>query len=57
MGTSPVRDYLEYEKISTPHGSGLMLELPPVEQLVKVFEEVWRKRFARTSSSTSTMNG
>ena len=39
-GHIPGARYLDYEKISTPHGSGLMLELPPAEQLVKVFEEV-----------------
>jgi thiosulfate/3-mercaptopyruvate sulfurtransferase len=39
-GHIPGARFLDYEKISTPHGSGLMLELPPVEQLVKVFEEV-----------------
>src|ERR1700723_1849319 len=39
-GHIPGARYLDYEKISTPHGSGLMLELPPVEQLVKVFEDV-----------------
>jgi thiosulfate/3-mercaptopyruvate sulfurtransferase len=32
--------YLNYEDISTPHGQGLMLELPPVEQLVSVFEKL-----------------
>jgi thiosulfate/3-mercaptopyruvate sulfurtransferase len=32
--------FLEYESISTPHGQGLMLELPPVEQLVSVFERL-----------------
>jgi thiosulfate/3-mercaptopyruvate sulfurtransferase len=39
-GHIPGARYLDYEKISTPHGTGLMLELPPVEQLVKVFEDV-----------------
>jgi thiosulfate/3-mercaptopyruvate sulfurtransferase len=38
-GHIPGARYLDYEKISTPHGSGLMLELPRVEQLVKVFED------------------
>ena len=37
-GHIPGARYLDYEKISTPHGSGLMLELPPVEQLVKNFD-------------------
>lgn len=32
--------YLEYHDISTPHGTGLMLELPPVSQLVSVFEKL-----------------
>ncbi|PYU67467.1 MAG: hypothetical protein DMG49_18655 [Acidobacteria bacterium] len=32
--------FLEYTSISTPHGQGLMLELPPVEQLVSVFEKL-----------------
>jgi thiosulfate/3-mercaptopyruvate sulfurtransferase len=34
--------FLEYESISTPHNhaQGLMLELPPVEQLVSVFERL-----------------
>src|SRR6266481_8220629 len=34
--------FLEYESISTPHNHGvtLMLELPPVEQLVSVFERL-----------------
>jgi thiosulfate/3-mercaptopyruvate sulfurtransferase len=32
--------FLEYESISTPHGQGLMLELPPIEQLVSVFEKL-----------------
>jgi thiosulfate/3-mercaptopyruvate sulfurtransferase len=39
-GHIPGARYLEYQNISTPPGSGLMLELPPVEQLVKVFEEL-----------------
>src|ERR1700674_2244097 len=37
-GHIPGAQFLEYESISTPHGRGLMLELPPVEQLVSVFE-------------------
>jgi thiosulfate/3-mercaptopyruvate sulfurtransferase len=37
-GHIPGAQYLNYEDISTPHGQGLMLELPPVEQLVSVFE-------------------
>jgi thiosulfate/3-mercaptopyruvate sulfurtransferase len=32
--------YLEYHDISTPHGAGLMLELPPMAQLVSVFEKI-----------------
>jgi thiosulfate/3-mercaptopyruvate sulfurtransferase len=36
----PGAQFLEYESISTPHGQGLMLELPPVEQLVSVFEKL-----------------
>jgi thiosulfate/3-mercaptopyruvate sulfurtransferase len=36
----PGAQFLEYESISTPHGQGLMLELPPVEQLVSVFERL-----------------
>ena len=39
-GHIPGSRFLEYDAISTPHGSGLMLELPPVEQLVKVFEDL-----------------
>src|SRR6266404_2708112 len=39
-GHIPGAQFLEYETISTPHNHGvtLMLELPPVEQLVSVFE-------------------
>lgn len=36
----PGAQYLEYRDISTPHGQGLMLELPPMAQLVSVFERV-----------------
>jgi thiosulfate/3-mercaptopyruvate sulfurtransferase len=36
----PGAQYLNYADISTPHGQGLMLELPPVEQLVSVFEKL-----------------
>jgi thiosulfate/3-mercaptopyruvate sulfurtransferase len=38
----PGAQFLEYESISTPHNHGfaLMLELPPVEQLVAVFERL-----------------
>jgi thiosulfate/3-mercaptopyruvate sulfurtransferase len=36
----PGAQFLEYDSISTPHGQGLMLELPPVEQLVSVFENL-----------------
>src|SRR6266481_5230504 len=34
--------FLEYESISAPHNHGvtLMLELPPVDQLVSVFERL-----------------
>ncbi|HVS90201.1 MAG TPA: sulfurtransferase [Candidatus Acidoferrum sp.] len=39
-GHIPGAQYLNYEDISTPHGQGLMLELPPVEQLVSVFEKL-----------------
>jgi thiosulfate/3-mercaptopyruvate sulfurtransferase len=40
QGHIPGAQFLEYESISTPHGQGLMLELPPVEQLVSVFERL-----------------
>jgi thiosulfate/3-mercaptopyruvate sulfurtransferase len=39
-GHIPGAQFLDYESISTPHGQGLMLELPPVEQLVSVFERL-----------------
>jgi thiosulfate/3-mercaptopyruvate sulfurtransferase len=41
-GHIPSAQFLEYESISTPHNhsQGLMLELPPVEQLVSVFEKL-----------------
>ncbi|HEV1993984.1 MAG TPA: sulfurtransferase [Candidatus Acidoferrum sp.] len=39
-GHIPGAQFLEYESISTPHGQGLMLELPPVVQLVSVFERL-----------------
>ena len=39
-GHIPGAQFLEYESISTPHGHGLMLELPAVEQLVSVFEKL-----------------
>jgi thiosulfate/3-mercaptopyruvate sulfurtransferase len=39
-GHIPGAQFLDYENISTPHGQGLMLELPPVEQLVSVFERL-----------------
>jgi thiosulfate/3-mercaptopyruvate sulfurtransferase len=39
-GHIPGAQFLEYESISTPHGQGLMLELPPVDQLVYVFERL-----------------
>jgi thiosulfate/3-mercaptopyruvate sulfurtransferase len=39
-GHIPGAQFLEYENISTPHNHGvtLMLELPPVDQLVSTFE-------------------
>jgi thiosulfate/3-mercaptopyruvate sulfurtransferase len=42
VGHIPGAQFLEYESISTPHNHemGLMLELPPVEQLVSVFERL-----------------
>jgi thiosulfate/3-mercaptopyruvate sulfurtransferase len=39
-GHIPGAQFLEYDSISTPHGQGLMLELPPVGQLVSVFENL-----------------
>ena len=41
-GHIPGGQFLEYESVSTPHNHGvtLMLELPPVEQLVSVFERL-----------------
>ena len=41
-GHIPGAQFLEYESISTPHNHGvtLMLELPPVDQLVSVFERL-----------------
>jgi len=39
-GHIPGAQFLDYASISTPHGQGLMLELPPVEQLVSVFEKL-----------------
>jgi thiosulfate/3-mercaptopyruvate sulfurtransferase len=41
-GHIPGAQFLEYESISTPHNhtEGLMLELPPLEQLVSVFERL-----------------
>jgi len=39
-GHIPGAQFLDYASISTPHGQGLMLELPPVEQLVSVFENL-----------------
>jgi thiosulfate/3-mercaptopyruvate sulfurtransferase len=39
-GHIPGAQFLEYDSISTPHGQGLMLELPPVAQLVSVFENL-----------------
>jgi len=42
QGHIPGAQFLEYESISTPHNHGvtLMLELPPVDQLVSVFERL-----------------
>jgi thiosulfate/3-mercaptopyruvate sulfurtransferase len=40
QGHIPGAQFLDYESISTPHGQGLMLELPPVEQLVSAFERL-----------------
>ncbi len=41
-GHIPGAQFLEYESISAPHNHGvtLMLELPPVDQLVSVFERL-----------------
>ena len=39
-GHVPGAQYLNYADISTPHGQGLTLELPPVEQLVSVFQNL-----------------
>ena len=39
-GHIPGAQFLEYDSISTPHGQGLMLERPPVAQLVSVFENL-----------------
>jgi thiosulfate/3-mercaptopyruvate sulfurtransferase len=39
-GHIPGAHFLEYESISTPHGQGLMLELPSMDQLVSVFEKL-----------------
>src|SRR5438034_9759830 len=39
-GHIPGAQFLDYASISTPHGVTLMLELPPVEQLVSVFERL-----------------
>ncbi len=36
----PGARYVERAGLSTPHGEGLMLELPPVAQLQEVFEEL-----------------
>ena len=42
QGHIPGAQFFEYESISTPHNHGvtLMLELPPVEQLVSIFERL-----------------
>jgi thiosulfate/3-mercaptopyruvate sulfurtransferase len=39
-GHLPGAQYLNYPDISTPRGQGLTLELPPVEQLVSVFQNL-----------------
>jgi thiosulfate/3-mercaptopyruvate sulfurtransferase len=39
-GHIPGARFLEFEKVSTPEGSGLDLELPPVDELVKVLQDV-----------------
>ena len=39
-GHIPGAQYLNYAGISTPRGQGLTLELPPVEQLVSVFQNL-----------------
>jgi thiosulfate/3-mercaptopyruvate sulfurtransferase len=39
-GHIPGAQYLNYADISTPRGQGLTLELPPVEQLVSVFQNL-----------------
>jgi thiosulfate/3-mercaptopyruvate sulfurtransferase len=39
-GHIPGAQFLEYQSISTPHTQGLMLELPPVQQLASVFERL-----------------
>jgi thiosulfate/3-mercaptopyruvate sulfurtransferase len=39
-GHIPGAQYLNYEDISTSRGQGLTLELPPVEQLVSVFQNL-----------------
>jgi thiosulfate/3-mercaptopyruvate sulfurtransferase len=36
----PGAQFLEYDSISTPEGQGLTLELPPVGQLVSIFENL-----------------
>lgn len=40
QGHIPGAQFLDYQSISTPHGEGLMLELPPVEQLLSVFDSL-----------------
>jgi|ERR1700674_464098 len=39
-GHVPGAQYLNYADISTPRGQGLTLELPPVEQLVSLFQNL-----------------
>ncbi len=39
-GHIPGARFLEFEKVSTPEGSGLDLELPPVSELARVFEDL-----------------
>jgi thiosulfate/3-mercaptopyruvate sulfurtransferase len=39
-GHIPGARYFDWTRVSTPDGSGLSLELPPVSQLVSVFEDI-----------------
>jgi thiosulfate/3-mercaptopyruvate sulfurtransferase len=40
QGHIPHARFLSLDQISTPHGQGLMLQMPPVEQLRAAFEEL-----------------